>query len=216
MQIVNLVVQAIKSPERKRLAAAVEVTATAAESLKEQGNGQINELVSKAALEAKEGDLDKGWRFQREASTLIAALRSPSDVKASLTSLTAEAETILSWRREAVRMLLASLKNESTEEEQRTILRQAAAIRDEHYNNVHFRSRLLRRQMMVLGVVLVIMVGLFFLAIAIWPLSGCFRMKTTGGSQVSTSFPTFNIAAILGAMGACLSALITFSTGSAL
>jgi len=209
----KLFVQLFRSPERKRLRAtigALRLGARGGLQLETGVGATFLELLEKADAEARAGDLDGGWKYFHEANRLWLTALPMANVEASIKTLATEAAAKLpSWRRAAIKDLLSGLSDKSSDEQRRAVLREALFVRDEHSNNVYFRNRLLRRQMAIAGGSLLALCAAFF---------GLLRLVVGPGEDLSASRlltpETLGLCMILGGMGACLSALITFASSS--
>lgn len=208
--------QVLRAPERKRLDAALGVfgaqlrTATLAASRGEAWALATLELFARAEHEATAGDLDGGWQYLHEAQRHAIAGLSESAVASALLTVTREANSKLSgWRQAAVRDLFAQLDDTSPLDLRRTVLSAALRIRDEHSDNVYYRHRLLRRQMTVVGLVLMLLGLGFFAVLHARPVVA---VPFTNGQPLTLS--SMLAALTMGGMGACFSALTTFATST--
>jgi hypothetical protein len=209
--------QALRAPERKRLDAALGVfgaqlhATTLAASAGETWAQATLELFARAEHEALAGDLDSGWKYLHEAQRQAVCGLSELAVASALLSVTREAHSKLTgWRQAAVRDLLSQLDETSPLELRRSVLSTAMRIRDEHSDNVYYRHRLLRRQMTVVGIVLMLLGCGFFAVLHVRPVVA---IPLTNGQPITVS--TLLAALTMGGMGACFSALTTFATSSA-
>jgi 8-oxo-dGTP diphosphatase len=206
-----------KAPERLRLTSDVEVAKTqlsltlARATSAGEWSREAFLLLESAEAEARSGDLDNGWKYLHEAKRLELFGLDMETLSARKESLAREAASKLGgWRKEAVANLLAGLDNLGATapiEHWRTVLYEAQKTRDEHSDNVYFRNRLLRKQMMWISGVLCALVVLFIVLLA----SGAGSVDVTGKKL---ELGPMLVAMNLGAMAACLSALITFATST--
>jgi hypothetical protein len=211
-------------PERKRLRSSIDVADTELRMAEDTSTPPVwaagaRELLKKADAEVAYGDLDIGWRYLHEVERLLLRGRSKASVEAYRTALRLEAkEKLIGWRRQTVETLLDSDKNETPSDSAVAddkpspimIERLAAAmqVRDDHSDNVYFRNRLLRRQMVVISTTLVTLLAAFLTFLAFIDISVLKLELTINCSRVF-------VAMVLGGMGACLSALIGFASASA-
>ncbi len=208
--------QHFRAPERKRLygdveSARSELTKMIADPAVATGawSSEAKSLLDRASQETLSGDLDCGWRFLHEAQRQTLFGFDLDRLLAQKLALRSEAEEKLQgWRKIAVSKLLDGVPDDAPLERQRTAVREATRIRDEHSDNVYFRFRLLRRQMVVISGALFTLVILFLFALANEPgLGEALRTR-------ELTMPMFWVAMLLGGMGACFSALLTFATSS--
>jgi len=218
-------------PERKRLRSSIEVTRSSLSYALAKGEAagswtvSAHNLLTAAAEEARGGDLDSGWKYLHEAGRQALYGMEDASLQGRANALLLEAQEKLSgWRSDAVKALLllpsrvargrdgqdvrAAVRPMPTPE-LRERLYVATSIRDEHSDNVYFRNRLLRRQMLVISVAMTLLVSLF-----VYLLSG--DRIVVGGKLIEDSLraPALLAAMSLGGIGACLSALIGFSSSS--
>jgi len=177
---------ALTSPERARLTAETEVLRSKLAPIA----ASPRTLVDRAAREARWGDIDAGWKLLHEARRRSFDHLDEATVSVEAIALEQEAtEKLSGWRRDAV-IALAKVAQEKDNgvSHKRSALVVATRIRDERGDNIYFSNRLLRKQMTPIALIL-------FASLV--------------------AFALFERAVIppmlLGACGACLSALITFA-----
>jgi uncharacterized membrane protein YiaA len=217
----RLIGRGLSAPERRRLAAAIETfrlrvsSAAAHLSVREELDFTIEAqaCLALAANEVRRRELDAGWMFLHEAERFEIRWLDPIALNARRLALASEAAVKLpSWRKEAVAAILKDAGSDAAYDDQRVALIEATRLRDEHTDNVYFRNRLLRLQMVVISAALLaLVVGFVFTLV---------RMRAFGGLGESFRKPDLTISSVLasmtlGGIGACLSALITFANGSA-
>jgi len=213
-------------PERKRLRASLEVAyshlrAVPAAPASPAWAASARDLLDQADVEVRRGDLDSGWRYLHEAERLLLRGRSKAEIDACATALLLEAKQKLDgWRRQTVETLLADHADRALagevasgkEEPSPAVierLAEAMQIRDEHSDNVYFRNRLLRRQIVAISLaMLCLVVG--FLSITAPVTFELASDPLRGGLKINGL--NVLVAMLLGGIGACLSALIGFAT----
>jgi hypothetical protein len=214
----RLIGRGLSAPERRRLAAEVEtvrlrVSSAAAQLSSKKDLEFAAEAIAYADLAAREvkrRELDAGWKFLHEAERLEIRWLDPIALNARRAALASEAALKLSdWRKTAVAAILKEAGSDTAyEEDQRIALIEATRIRDEHTDNVYFRNRLLRLQIVVVSTALLATIGGFIFTLV--------RMRALGGLGPSFAKPDLTISSViasmlLGSIGACLSALVTFA-----
>jgi hypothetical protein len=223
----HLVGRGLSAPERKRLATAVEAFRLRVRSAATRMAARPNHLSSRedadavkealayialAASAVERRDLDAGWKFLHEAERLELRWIDPVTLEARKTALASEAASkLLDWRKVAVAAILNGIGKDADYDVQRVALIEATKIRDEHNDNVYLRSRLMRLQMVVVSpVLLALIVGFVYTLV---------RMREMGGLGASFQKPELTVSSvlasmILGGIGACGSALLTFARSS--
>jgi hypothetical protein len=158
--------------------------------------------VERAATEARRGDPDDGWKYFHAARRLVFELQPAAVQEAERVVLAKEcSEKLRDWRKQSAAALLALPGT--------TALVHAMELRDDAFDNMYFKNRLVRRQMTVLALALAAFAALFVVSLCVEP-----HLATTFRGVELALWPTLASLA-LGAMGACLSALISFSSASA-
>ena len=214
----RLIGRGLSAPERRRLAAEVEtfrlrVSSAAAHLSSKKDLEFAAEAIAYADLAAREvkrRELDAGWKFLHEAERLEIRWLDPIALSARRVALASEAELKLSdWRKTAVAAILKDAASDAAyEDDQRVALIEATRIRDEHTDNVYFRNRLLRLQIVVVSTALLALIGGFLFTLV--------RMRVLGGLGASFAKSELTISSViasmlLGGIGASLSALVTFA-----
>jgi hypothetical protein len=160
----------------------------------------IRSLLAHAEDSALAGNIDEGWKHFHQARRLHIADFTPAELDALRATLADESrEKLTNWRGVAVQNLLALNTLEG--------LLKAQCCVDEHADNAYFRNRLLRRQMSIISCVLVVaLIALIgqLLSMEAVPLENGVALTPTA----------IGLAMTLGAIAACLSALIGFSSVS--
>jgi hypothetical protein len=205
-----------KAPERLRLTSEIEVarsqiTKTSASTPTAEWVRPAEDMLERAEAEAGSGDLDNGWKYLHEARRQELFGLDLETLGARKQALEQEASQKLGgWRKEAVARLLAELDppgSGGSVERWRKLMYEAQKTRDEHTDNVYFRNRLLRKQMTwIAGVLTGLVLGFIGL---LW--DGVGEKGLTG---TALEVKPVALSMVLGAMGACLSALITFATST--
>jgi len=190
--IVRLVVQGLRSPERKRLESDVEMWKARVDGKEPR----VAKLLDLAADEAGSGDLDNGWKFLHQAQRIALEGSSDAVLEAVRVALREEATKVPEWRKSAVVKLLDMKTKEGTVK--------ALELAHEHSDNVYIRNRLMRRQMSFVFGVLAFAVAAFIFALKSAPEIS--EKGMTAGSACR--------ALLLGTIGACLSAMLTFANTS--
>lgn len=188
----RLIVQGLRSPERKRLESDIEMSRARIDKT----DPRVTKLLDLATDEAGSGDLDNGWKFLHQAQRIVLEGSSDAVIDAVRVALREEATKVPEWRKSAVVKLLDMKTKESTVK--------AVELAHEHSDNVYIRNRLMRRQMSIIFIVL---------ACTLVALISALRWSP----EVTASGMTAGAACravILGTLGACLSALLTFSSTS--
>jgi hypothetical protein len=176
-------------PERKRLLSEVR--------LFETSSPELLRLKQAAEAEGLHGDLDAGWKTIHQAERHAVVDLSDQRLLSARVSLEAEVQSKLTgWRRLACINLLDLKTREG--------LVEAMRLRDEHFDNLYFRNRLLRTQMMTIGMLLLL--GLGGYVVITWQVPGLSLDRLDLANVVG--------AMVLGSIAACLSALMTFSSAS--
>lgn len=194
------------SPERKRLRAEIGV-------LSKQLSGQTgkrSELLAMAETEQTSGDMDAGWKYLHEARRLgIMELGDP-DLAILRKSLLTECQAKLGgWRLAAVESLIAKDFDAIYPEtgQRRSALYSVMTIRDEAYDNTYHKMRVIRGQMLLLLPVLTALLAGFLVLARYAPDICDFRPESLTSKGALTGM-------VLGAIGACLSALTSFAAAS--
>lgn len=203
-------------PERKRLAAELTVeraklarmraSATKDEPWAETADG----LLMNCEDQARDGDLDAGWKFLHGARQEMVKGMTSDELDAEIVVVSSEAEAKLSsWRKTAAGALLSGPHDGSPIEKRRTDLSAALRTRDEHSENVYFRNRLIRRQMLTVAICMFVLVSAFLTTIRC-----SLGLPTVPSTHEFMRLDVLVAAMSLGGIGACLSALITFASST--
>jgi hypothetical protein len=198
--MLEIMKNSIKAPERKRLAAEVDLTLRLWSTFQKCDQARLahaRELLGKAESNAKSGDLDTGWKYLHEARCLSLFEIPEDQLDGRASSLQAEAEDKGSaWRRIAIGKLLEQFKQGS--KGKRSCLAEAYRVSYEGFDNVYFKMRTLRRQMFVLGCCMLILIVAFIILFAVRDLWASKINEILSGG-------------LLGGIGACLSGLSSFA-----
>lgn len=106
--------------------------------------------VSDAHAALEQGNIDSGWSLLHAARRFEILGCNDVEVAAAATALRAESDKLKAWRQAAVKALLGPANAPVTRE----ALVEAAAIRDESYDNQGYKDRLLKTQHMLLAAIL--------------------------------------------------------------
>jgi 8-oxo-dGTP diphosphatase len=172
------------------------------------------DILAKAEEAVLNGEIDCGWRYLQVARRLELARQNPEDIKAAAMALSTEADHKLDgWRKAAVNKLLTgvagSCANDPSPESSRARVCQAAAIRDEHFNNEAYKDSLNRTKAAWLACSLLLAL-VALLVIAYLGLLGALVNSTPGDGML----PALLSLAILGWLGATISAITKLPTPS--
>jgi hypothetical protein len=162
---------------------------------------ECESLLTKAKQSLDEGGLNLGWSLAHEAERAeIGGLDDPQ-LKARVIALRNEvAEKLREWRRKAALELLGDNggKNPPTADE----VREALRVRNEHFENLYYKIKVSRLQLLVLGVAL--LVTLVTLLFVLW------RSSSMIGDLGWLEFLRVMLA---GALGGALSAVRSLGGG---
>ena len=175
---------------------------------------QVRSYFVQAKSALKMSDVEGGWTFLNAALRQEIYLLKEAEAQTRLVTLKHEVEERLQgWRKLAVEEVLRAAKptpaEGQTEEEapvSRIRLVEATKIRDEENDHRYFRRDMVRSRMAVLSFALAALVVLFLWAIIGW---------TASDIELSTKpLSARHIAGgcLLGAIGACLSGLMSFAS----
>lgn len=196
-----------QSPERMRLRTEIVLLRNAAERVArttpatpEAGRARaesIRALLAHAEQAALADNIDDGWKHLHEARRLHIMDFTPAELVAWRATLEAEARAKLkNWRGAAVHNLLALNTLEGLLEAQRCL--------DQYSDNVYFRNRLLRRQMSAISAALALALGVL-IGQLVWMKAEVLQ------ANAELTPAAIGLAMTLGAIAACLSALLGFS-----
>jgi ADP-ribose pyrophosphatase YjhB (NUDIX family) len=122
----------------------------------------INELLKKAMNSLNEKKIDNGWKFFHSANRLESYILDSDDLKVKarmLLSETNKSDKLSPWRKGAINKLLMDKRGIKPSLTQAEVC-QAYFIRDESFNNLYIRLRLLRNQFLTLEVLLFLVLTL--------------------------------------------------------
>lgn len=194
------------NPSRERLESAlgIERRLVEAES-SNRGDTATDKCLDDAFAALERGDLDSGWKHLHAARRARVREMDLADVALLRIELLAEAGSgkLGRWRASAVEKLLGPVAREGEEtplEDLRLRVRRAMEIRDEHSDNIHFKNRLTRQQVVVASLWAALLLGglLVLFDRVSFDLDGKADFEGTA---------TLVLVLLLGALGASLSTL---------
>ena len=203
----------------KRLRADIRCTRERLDSYK-TSNGHIGQargfldLAEHEAIPA--GDVNGGWKCLNEALREEIYLVDDTVLSLRIIALEKEADAKLkSWRkvsvREALRRARRKLKkpkDKDATDEARQLLVEATALRDAHFDNLYYKKDLTRSRMAFLAAVLTIIVIVFLLKFG----NGSAMFPDVDTASTLSDADLLLGGSLLGAMGASLSALMSFAS----
>lgn len=170
-----------------------------------------------AAIAVK--DINGGWKCFNEACRRELFLLDNGGFTAKILALRNEAAQKLdNWRRTSVEEILDRAESEQDEAASRTLLASAMEVRDAHNDNLYFRKDLVRNHMIVLAICLAVLLAAF-VAIFVIGQEGGAASEAAGTARDGATAHAPRIpwqllvsCALLGGIGACLSALMSISS----
>jgi hypothetical protein len=181
--------------------------ATEIKAYKEELQGRAKcarsiDIVKAADSAVADGDIDCGWKYLQTARRLeLAASQDPAEINAAAIAIRKEADYKLSgWRKTAVNELL-TVANGATLDAQK--VREAAQIRDEHFNNEAYKDGLHRSSAARLAISLsAAMLALLWIAH-----TGYLIAATQSSTADGSLFKVLVSLGVVGWLGATISAI---------